>query len=72
MRMFILKNCPHCRRAINWIKELKDKNPEYRKIEIELVDEQLDSQLADMTIIMFLLYMMERLSYMRGLHQKQE
>ncbi|WP_027088488.1 glutaredoxin [Thomasclavelia saccharogumia] len=47
MRMFILKNCPHCRRALDWIRELKDENPEYRKIEIELVDEQIDSQLAD-------------------------
>lgn len=47
MRMFILKNCPHCKRAIGWIEELKRENPEYEKIEIELVDEQINSELAN-------------------------
>ena len=47
MRMFILKNCPHCKRAIGWIDELKRENREYEKIEIELVDEQIDSELAN-------------------------
>lgn len=47
MRMFILKNCPHCQRAIKWIEELKEENPEYQEIEIELVDEQINSVIAD-------------------------
>lgn len=47
MRMFILKNCPHCKRAIGWIEELKRENSEYEKIEIELVDEEIDSDLAN-------------------------
>lgn len=47
MKLFILENCPHCKNARRWIEELKDEYPEYKKIEIELVDEQVNSQLAD-------------------------
>ena len=35
MKLFILENCPHCRNARRWIKELQDENPEYNQIEIE-------------------------------------
>ena len=38
MKLFILENCPHCRNARRWIKELQDENPEYNQIEIELID----------------------------------
>ena len=47
MKMFILENCPHCKRACQWISELKEENPEYRGIEIELVDEAKNSDLAN-------------------------
>ena len=47
MKLFILENCPHCRNARRWIKELQDENPEYNQIEIELIDEQINSELAD-------------------------
>ena len=42
MKLFILENCPHCRNARRWIKELQDENPEYNQIEIELIDDQYD------------------------------
>jgi len=45
--MFILKNCPHCKRAIDWINELKKENPQYERINIELIDEQENSELAN-------------------------
>lgn len=47
MKMFILKNCPHCKRARNWIAELKKENPEYDKIDVELIDEQVNNELAN-------------------------
>ena len=37
MKLFILENCPHCRNARRWINQ----------IEIELIDEQINSELAD-------------------------
>ncbi|MDE6952383.1 MAG: glutaredoxin [Erysipelotrichales bacterium] len=47
MKLFILENCPHCIRAMNWIKELYEEYPKYRDIPIELIDEAKDNELAD-------------------------
>lgn len=47
LKMFILKNCPHCKRALTWIDELKKENSVYENISIDLIDEQLNSELAD-------------------------
>lgn len=47
MKMFILENCPHCIRARRWIEELKRDDPEYDRIKIDLIDEQINSELAD-------------------------
>lgn len=47
MKLFILENCPHCRRARQWIKELCEENPLYKEIPIELIDEAKESRLAD-------------------------
>ena len=65
MKLFILENCPHCRNARRWIKELQDENPEYNQIEIELIDEQINR-----IIIMFQLCLMGILSYMKVLPAK--
>lgn len=37
--MFYLDTCPHCSRAIKMVEALKKKNPEYKDIEIEMIDE---------------------------------
>lgn len=47
MRLFILENCPHCRRARDWMKELCEENPIYKDIPIELIDEAKEIELAD-------------------------
>ena len=47
MKMFILKNCLHCKRAQAWITKLKNENPMYQNIEIELIDEQINSEVAN-------------------------
>lgn len=47
MKLFILENCPHCRRARDWMKELCEENPIYKDIPIELIDEAKEVELAD-------------------------
>nr|WP_300096027.1 thioredoxin family protein [Sedimentibacter sp.] len=46
LTMFYLENCPHCRRAYNMIEELKNKNPNYSNVDIELVEESKNVQIA--------------------------
>lgn len=38
--------CPHCRRALSWIDELKKENPSYSKIEIKIIDEEREPEAA--------------------------
>ncbi len=47
MRVFILENCPYCKRAINYINRLKAENKQYQNIDIEYIDEVKESELAD-------------------------
>jgi glutaredoxin len=44
--MFYLKNCPHCRRAFQMIQDLKEENPEYRDIKIEMIEESQNVQMC--------------------------
>ena len=47
MRIFILENCPHCQKARRYIKELCEENEEYKKIDIDFIDEVKDSEFAE-------------------------
>lgn len=47
MRVFILENCPHCKRAIDYINLLKAENEQYQNIDIEYIDEVKESELAN-------------------------
>lgn len=40
IKVFITNWCPHCRRAVNWIDEVKEENPKYRDIKVEIIDEE--------------------------------
>ena len=44
--MFMLKNCPHCQRAIKIMDELMQKE-EFRDVKIKMIDEQKHSEIAD-------------------------
>ncbi|GFP78155.1 thioredoxin family protein [Clostridium sp. YIM B02505] len=44
---FMMKSCPYCKQAINWMKELEQENPAYSDIEIKTIDENLEPDLAD-------------------------
>lgn len=47
MRVFILEDCPYCLRARQYIKQLKEENENYQKIDIEYIDEAKEVELAD-------------------------
>ncbi len=44
---FMLGGCPYCRQADNWLKELREENPEFSAVEIETVDEGRNRALAN-------------------------
>ncbi len=37
--MFVIKSCPHCKRADVIVDELKQENPEYEQVSFEVIDE---------------------------------
>ena len=47
MRVFILPYCPHCKRALNWMNELYQENNLYKTINIDIIDEEKESELAN-------------------------
>ncbi len=46
IKLFYQTNCPFCKRAFNYIEELK-KRPEYKGIEIETIEERIHPDIAD-------------------------
>jgi len=47
LTLFVLEHCPFCRRAKQYIQELKEEYPEFQSIEIEIIDEEKQKALAD-------------------------
>ncbi len=47
MTLFYLKNCPFCKRALQYIEELKAEHEELRAVEIELIEESEQPEVAD-------------------------
>ena len=46
VKMFILENCPHCRKAREIMDELCRENAAYAKVEVEVIDEGKEPQIA--------------------------
>jgi glutaredoxin len=44
---FRLSLCPYCRRAEKYIKELKQENPQYADIHINMIDENKNRHISD-------------------------
>lgn len=38
--------CPHCKKAKNWIDEVKAENPKYQEIKVEFIDEEKMPEIA--------------------------
>ena len=47
VKLFYLRECPFCKKALRYIDELKAKHPEFRAIEIEMIEESEQPALAD-------------------------
>ena len=45
--LFHLQTCPHCRRALQYLEELRAENPAYAAVPVTLVEEQQQKALAD-------------------------
>ncbi|SHK00268.1 Thioredoxin domain-containing protein [Geosporobacter subterraneus DSM 17957] len=45
--MFMMETCPYCREALRWMEELKQEDSRYQALEINMVDEQLQPDLAN-------------------------
>lgn len=44
--VFVTDWCPHCKRAIKWIDEVKKENPKYKDIKVEIIDEEKNPEIA--------------------------
>lgn len=47
MRVFILPYCPHCKRARDYIEELKKEDVKYSNIDFDFIDESIEVDLAN-------------------------
>lgn len=47
VKLFYLKNCPFCKKALRYIEEVKAAHPELAAVEIEMIEESEESQTAD-------------------------
>jgi len=45
--MFTMASCPYCKEARRYMDELFDKYPEYNKLDIEIIDEVENPEIAD-------------------------
>lgn len=46
IKMFMLRTCPHCQRALGWMQEVSAENDEFRALEIEKIDEREHPEIA--------------------------
>ncbi|MCB2354066.1 thioredoxin family protein [Clostridium estertheticum] len=44
--MFVTEWCPYCKKALGWMENIKKQNPEYADIEIKIIDEELEPDIA--------------------------
>ena len=47
VKLFYLKNCPFCRKALRYIEQAKAAHPELQPVAIEMIEESEQSDLAD-------------------------
>lgn len=44
--MFITDWCPYCKKAFSFMEDLKRTNPEYTNIEVKIIDEEREPEIA--------------------------
>ncbi len=45
--MYYLKDCPFCKKAFGYIKELKAEDPRFKDLQIETIEEEEEKERAD-------------------------
>lgn len=46
LKLFILATCPYCKQVLKWMEELKSENKDYAAIEVTIINEKLEPELA--------------------------
>jgi len=44
--MFVTEWCPYCKKALAWMEKIKKLNPEYVDIDVKIIDEELQPDIA--------------------------
>lgn len=44
--LLVMESCPYCKQVLRWMEELRIENPEFAKIEVEMIDENLHPDIA--------------------------
>lgn len=44
VKMMVLDGCPHCKRAFSLMQELCEEHPEYRDVEVEVIEENREEE----------------------------
>ncbi len=47
IKMFMMAACPYCRQASAWMEEIFQENPEYKGIDLTIIDETKQPDIAD-------------------------
>jgi thiol-disulfide isomerase/thioredoxin len=47
IKLFYQTHCPFCKRAMQYIEELKQEHPEFQSIEIEKIEENEEPEIAE-------------------------
>lgn len=45
--MMIQDTCPHCKKALSLMEELKKENPDFEKVEVKIIDENKEPAFAE-------------------------
>lgn len=47
IKLFYQERCPFCKRALQYLNELKEEHPEFQPIQIEMIEETRSPEIAD-------------------------
>lgn len=47
IKLFYLENCPFCRKALQYVDDLRRTHPEFRDLRIEMIEESRHPDVAD-------------------------
>ena len=47
IELFYLPSCPYCKQALQWLEELKREDQRYSSVQVKLIDERMQKELAD-------------------------